>query len=817
MSNNTAKKTKQKWIIKALCEIVREEFGKNAESVNRYVCVAATGERHLPPDEITIPQIVDGDYGNIVFEDSRDVKKCKNLRRHIDEATREAARMVIRSVVRIYWQNGTLSLFRSSGSVSDRLEYMLLRGKVFDFPLLLPAYTQNWTIRSFRELAAPELDLIRSEKSRYRKDLEKEAARLQEEAAAKYRQIEYDLPFRYFSMEQSPERKEELGILRERYTDREIRLLLHFNRIRMSAPLRAEYALRLKSNLNPDDYHLKPALNLNCTPDTELNLAAQGASILRREFEEAEQARQEAERVIREESERQARLHESVLDHIPDNYIDFFPLARSLKRHFTLHIGPTNSGKTYGAMEALKEAGSGIYLAPLRLLAYEKYEQLNLDGCICSLLTGEERSEMDGALFQASTIEMMDLRKYYDCVVIDEAQMVAEEERGGSWTSAILGACSENIHICAAPIAEEILIRMIEDCGDTWEIVRHKRMTPLICESRPYSLLKDTRKGDALIVFSKRNVHAVASELQHLGIRCSLIYGALPYSVRHEQARLFAEGENEVVVATDAIGMGMNLPIRRVVFLENEKFDGKNQRPLKAEEVKQIAGRAGRFGIYPEGRVTSQGERRMIRANLNAPSDPVTYATIAFPESLLGIDAPLSEIIRKWDEIRINEGYRRADTRRMLELCSIVEQYSDDKMFQYQCITITFDEKIPELLDCWRDICRMEAGGERLPVEAYLPDAASLAFFHDNLDHLEQAFKLCDLLYSFCDKFRRYEYVQDIMATKSNISEKILKLLEEQKLQQRRCKRCGRIMSWNYPYGICDRCFERGHHQGRRR
>ncbi len=99
-----------------------------------------------------------------------------------------------------------------------------------------------------------------------------------------------------------------------------------------------------------------------------------------------------------------AGLRKIVLQHIPADYIDLYPEARGMRRRFVLHIGPTNSGKTHDAMEALKQAGGGCYLGPLRLLAYEQYDQMNRDGYPCSLLTGEERYDVPGSAFTASTI-----------------------------------------------------------------------------------------------------------------------------------------------------------------------------------------------------------------------------------------------------------------------------------------------------------------------------------------------------------------------------------------------------------------------------
>ena len=198
---------------------------------------------------------------------------------------------------------------------------------------------------------------------------------------------------------------------------------------------------------------------------------------------------------------------------------------------------------------------------------------MNLDGCACNLLTGEETIDIPGAKHQASTVEMLDLTKIYDCAVIDEAQMIADKDRGGAWTTAVLGVCAEEVHVCCAMNAVELLIHLIDDCEDTYEVVYHQRQTRLALDNENFDFPGSVHEKDALIVFSRRNVHAVASELQRRGVLCSVIYGALPYDVRHEEARKFMNGETQVVVATDAIGLGMNLPIRRIVFLEQSKFD----------------------------------------------------------------------------------------------------------------------------------------------------------------------------------------------------------------------------------------------------
>ncbi len=500
-------------------------------------------------------------------------------------------------------------------------------------------------------------------------------------------------------------------------------------------------------------------------------------------------------------------LQKLLLQQIPADYIDLYPQAREIRRRFVLHIGPTNSGKTHDAMEALRKAGGGCYLGPLRLLAYEQYEQMNRDGYPCSLLTGEERYDVPGAAFTASTIEMLNLQKEYPCAVIDEAQMLADRDRGGSWTAAVLGVCAKEVHVCAAPPAEKLLVRMIGECGDDCEIVRHERMTPLLCETSRYHMEQDTRKGDALIVFSRNNVHAVAAELHERGFRTSIIYGALPYDVRHEQARLFSSGETDVVVATDAIGMGMNLPIRRIVFLETEKYDGIVRRPLNTEEIKQIAGRAGRFGIYDEGFVTSENSRKTIAGALFSDFEPLTDAVIDFPESLLSIPAGLTEILERWDRVRIRPGYVRADTKRMIALCRMIRDLSQDKQFLYRCITLTFDEEDRFLLGHWKLMCAAESRGRMYPVKKYLPSEKAVEDAGSNLEELEKMFRLCDLLYSYCDRFSHTEYLAELMARKNQISGRIMKVLATQKLRPRRCRYCGRKLPWNHPYSMCERCY----------
>lgn len=297
--------------------------------------------------------------------------------------------------------------------------------------------------------------------------------------------------------------------------------------------------------------------------------------------------------------------------------------ARSINRHFHLHMGPTNSGKTYQALKALSRAKTGVYAGPLRLLAHEVWERLNMgsvgdlngEGRATNLLTGEERRNVHNAGLVSCTIEMLPFygnaaAEPWDVVVIDEIQMMADDHRGGAWTNAVLGVNAKEVHLCGDETTAHLLQSMVDSFkGDTLTIHRYNRLTPLVVA--PESLngkYENVQPGDCVVTFSRNNVYSVKKNIEGtLGKKCAVVYGALPPETRAEQARDFNEdeGRSQVLVASDAVGMGLNLKIGRVVFASMTKFDGQRDVPLSLTQVKQIAGRAGRFG---QGRTTVDNE-----------------------------------------------------------------------------------------------------------------------------------------------------------------------------------------------------------------
>jgi ATP-dependent RNA helicase SUPV3L1/SUV3 len=308
----------------------------------------------------------------------------------------------------------------------------------------------------------------------------------------------------------------------------------------------------------------------------------------------------------REAKERE-RVRAMVEEHGLIAYRDYFPRARALRRELVLYAGPTNSGKTWRALNELVEGETGAYLAPLRLLALEGQEEIEKRGKAASFITGEERDIREDAGFVASTIEMMDTQRVVDVVVIDEIQLLTDPDRGWAWCQALVGAPAQRVIMTGSPDCIPLVEAMAEYLGEPLRIERLERHTPIEAEPKPLTLSR-IEAGTAVIAFSRRDVLAIKAELE-TRFRVAVIYGNLTPEVRREEARRFRSGEAQVVVSTDAIAMGLNLPIRTIIFSTLEKWNGREYVQLEPWEVLQIGGRAGRFGHYERGHVGALDRR----------------------------------------------------------------------------------------------------------------------------------------------------------------------------------------------------------------
>ena len=255
-------------------------------------------------------------------------------------------------------------------------------------------------------------------------------------------------------------------------------------------------------------------------------------------------------------------------------------------------LGPTNTGKTYYAIERMLQYNSGIIGFPLRLLAREVYDKLvNKKGLLnVALITGEERIVPKTAKYFICTVEAMPRNLNVDFVAIDEIQLCTHNDRGHIFTDKILNHKGEQETMFLGSDSIEILLKYI------YPNILIKRM-------QRFSTLKYTGKTkltriprrSAIVSFSINDVYEIAELVKRKHGGTAVVLGALSPKTRNAQVELYESGEVDYLVATDAIGMGLNMDINNVFFAKANKFDGRSTRPLTISELAQIAGRAGRY------------------------------------------------------------------------------------------------------------------------------------------------------------------------------------------------------------------------------
>lgn len=512
-------------------------------------------------------------------------------------------------------------------------------------------------------------------------------------------------------------------------------------------------------------------------------------------------------------------LKNQIIDLVPTRPETEFPKALEMERKFVLHIGPTNCGKTYQALERLKQAEYGVYVGPLRLLALEVYEKMKDAQIPCTMLTGEECIYEENSRITSSTVEMLDLDQKYDVAVIDEAQMIADPDRGHSWTRAILGVQAREVHVCMSGSAEEVVTHLIALCGDTFEEHRYERKTQLLCEDEAFSFPEDVREGDALIVFTKKMVLDIAGRLERRGIRVSVIYGSLPPEIRRRQIRIFAEGKTHIVVSTDAIGMGLNLPVRRIVFVQIDKFDGKRTRHLNTAEICQIAGRAGRFGLYDPGYVTAVGQENLdyIRKHFHEEEPRVKHVSLGFPQVLLDMDEPLDAVITIWKSVEIEPPFEKISIEDVLFLYE--RAYRDrkeidgfeDKHILYRMLTCSIDTRNRDVVALWLYYCKTYSADVSLHFPALIMCSDS------GLIRYETFYKLLDLYYQFSVRMGKEINQDRLERERVKTEDTIMRYLSKDKKQYiRKCQYCGKPLPLETAFGICDSCYSQTRRERKR-
>ncbi len=487
-------------------------------------------------------------------------------------------------------------------------------------------------------------------------------------------------------------------------------------------------------------------------------------------------------------------------------YPDSFKTARRANRQVTLFVGPPNSGKTHQAFERLATCERGAYLAPLRLLALEGRDRLMARGVPCSLRTGEENAPVDGARVVSSTIEMMGSGELIDVAVIDEAQMIFDPWRGWAWTQAIVGAPARELLIICSAYAVPAIESLLGLCGERCEVRHFERMqqVQLLPAPVPIAALK---LGDAVVAFSRREVLMLRDQVAENGKTVSVIYGALPPEVRRREAERFASGQTEVLVATDAIGMGLNLPIRRVLFSTLVKFDGSADRTLDESEVHQISGRAGRYGIHEEGftGVLAEAEpaaagmlRGLLALQPRAPRHfkaPVApnWWHVATISDKLG-KRRLREVLGVFvEQLALdNAHFAVAELQQMLEIAALLDEraapLSLRERFLYAQAPV--DTRADQLMQAFLGWTERHAWDGQAGEPDFLHDVNE----HSRLDRMEQALRACTLWLWLDQRFPGvFGYVDEVVGLRERLNDGIAGQLRARRpLWQARQGRAGR-------------------------
>jgi len=255
-------------------------------------------------------------------------------------------------------------------------------------------------------------------------------------------------------------------------------------------------------------------------------------------------------------------------------------------------LGPTNTGKTHVAIEKMFEFDSGIFGLPLRLLAREVYDKCvkKIGSEKVALITGEEKIIPNSARYFICTVESMPKDKKIDFIAIDEIQMCADRERGHIFTDRLLYARGEKLTMF---LGSQIMANIIDDLVENVEFEKKERFSKLSYVG--YKKISRLDRKVAIIAFSIEEVYAIAELVRRQKGGAAIIMGSLSPKTRNSQVGLYQSGDVDYLIATDAIGMGLNIDINEIYFSNLKKFDGKKTRRLNLIEMSQIAGRAGRF------------------------------------------------------------------------------------------------------------------------------------------------------------------------------------------------------------------------------
>ena len=262
------------------------------------------------------------------------------------------------------------------------------------------------------------------------------------------------------------------------------------------------------------------------------------------------------------------------------------------KNKITAVLGPTNTGKTHLAIETMLSFDSGMIGFPLRLLAREVYDKVVKKTNInkVALITGEEKIIPSNAKYFLCTVESMPVDKELDFVAVDEIQMCSDHERGHIFTDRLLNTRGNKLTML---MGSNTIKNIISKLDDDVEFINRERLSKLSYVG--HKKISRIDRKTAIIAFSSEEVYAIAELIRRQKGGAAIVMGSLSPKTRNAQVDLYQSGDVDFLVATDAIGMGINMDLNNVYFSNLKKFDGKKLRKLNLSEIGQVAGRAGRY------------------------------------------------------------------------------------------------------------------------------------------------------------------------------------------------------------------------------
>ncbi len=358
------------------------------------------------------------------------------------------------------------------------------------------------------------------------------------------------------------------------------------------------------------------------------------------------------------------------------------------KHKITAVLGPTNTGKTHLAIETMLSFESGMIGFPLRLLAREVYDKVikKISVDKVALITGEEKIIPSNAKYFLCTVESMPIDKHLDFVGVDEIQMCADHERGHIFTDRLLNIRGEKLTMLMGSSTIKNIISKLD--GDI-EFINRERLSKLTYAG--HKKISRINRKTAIIAFSAEEVYAIAELIRRQKGGAAIVMGSLSPKTRNSQVELYQSGDVDFLVATDAIGMGINMDLDYVFFSNLKKFDGKKLRKLSLSEIGQIAGRAGRylndgsFGITGDCKEITAEDVELIEGHKFEE-----IRTLFWRNSNLNFNNPIS-LIKSLEE-KPQMGWLRK-----------IHECEDEKALKYflkdkSLINLDFDKKLLGLL-----------------------------------------------------------------------------------------------------------------------